>query len=137
MLVSPETPTQAVARQTVRIHLRKTPTVADRVRIERDESRYPCKWTWPQFRCRVGTVVEVNRDRKRPHLTDWGVSFPNVTRRTDGRGANTGVVTKFKAHEIVRVAPESHAAGVDGIAGGCLPDTAPQRAAGCPGADRP
>jgi ribosomal protein L21E len=42
--------------------------LGDRVRIERDEIRYPSKGTWPQFRGRTGTVVEVNAD-------EYGVVF--------------------------------------------------------------
>lgn len=47
--------------------------VGDRVRIERDETRHPSRGTWPWFRGKTGTVVEINRDRKRPHLTEYGV----------------------------------------------------------------
>src|SRR5437588_800 len=49
------------------------PAVGDRVRIERDERRHPSKGTWPQFRGRRGTVVEVTVDRKHPHPTEFGV----------------------------------------------------------------
>jgi hypothetical protein len=91
----------------------KNPTVGDRVRIERDESRYPSKGTWPQFRGRTGTIVEINVDRKRPHLTEYGVVFGKVSARTDGRGAfnHQDIVTWFKDYEMVRVAPERHADG--------------------------
>jgi hypothetical protein len=91
----------------------KNPTVGDRVRIERDETRYPSKGTWPQFRGRVGTVVEVNADRKCPHLTEYGVVFGKVSARSDGRGAfnHQDIVTWFKDYEMVRVAPERHADG--------------------------
>jgi hypothetical protein len=93
---------------------RNTPGVGDRVRLERDEANYPSRGSWPQFRGRTGTVVEINRDRKHPERTEWGVAFGTVTRRTDGRGAfnNTGVVTWFKSYELVlvgREAAESHA----------------------------
>ncbi len=57
--------------------------VGDRVRIERDETRYPSKGTWPRFRGRVGTVVEINADRQRPHLTEYGVAFGKVWPRPD------------------------------------------------------
>lgn len=82
----------------------QAPRVGDRVRIERDETVYPSKGTWPQFRGRVGTVVEINRDRKRPHLTEWGVVFGKVTARTDGRGAFSWSghepITWFKVYEL-------------------------------------
>jgi hypothetical protein len=78
--------------------------VGDRVRIERDETLYPSKGTWPQFRGRVGTMIEINLDKKRPHLTEYGVVFGNVIPRTDGRGtfvrSGDEPVTWFKAYEI-------------------------------------
>jgi len=63
------------------------PRVADRVRIERDETGHPCKGTWPQFRGRTGTVVEINHDRKRPHLTEWAAVLASgpTERRTNHR----------------------------------------------------
>ena len=54
--------------------------IGDRVVIERDETRYRSKGTWPQFRGRTGTVVQIN-------LGEYGVAFGKVTPRTDGRGA--------------------------------------------------
>ena len=59
-------------------------TVGDRVRIERDETLYPSKGAWPQFLGRTGTIIEVNVDRKRPRLTEFGVSFGKVTKALDG-----------------------------------------------------
>jgi ribosomal protein L21E len=41
----------------------RIPHVGDRVRVERDEQRYPSRGTWPQYRGRAGTVVSVNRAR--------------------------------------------------------------------------
>jgi len=38
----------------------RPPRVGDRVRIERDETRYPPRGTWPRFRGRRGTVVATN-----------------------------------------------------------------------------
>jgi hypothetical protein len=46
--------------------------VGDRVRIERDEVRYPSQGTWPQFRGKTGTIVEIN-------LGEYGVCFGKVT----------------------------------------------------------
>ena len=81
------------------------------VRIERDETRYPSKGTWPQFRGRAGTVVEVNEDRKRPHLTEHGVVFGKVWPRADRPGVYrwSEPVTWFKAHEMRGLATERHA----------------------------
>jgi hypothetical protein len=47
-------------------------TVGTKVRIERDETLYPSKGTWPQFRGKTGTVVEIN-------LGEYGVQFGNAT----------------------------------------------------------
>jgi hypothetical protein len=103
--------------------------VGDRVRIERDETLYPSKGTWPQFRGRIGTMVEINEEKKRPHLTEFGVVFGIVKRRTDGRGAfvRSGAepVTWFKAYEIRPAGRPAvrHAGGVvtapaiDGVVG--------------------
>ena len=64
--------------------------VGDRVRIARDETRYPPRGTWPQFRGRTGTIIEVNTDRNRPHLTEYGVTFAKVTPRAmAGEGSTT------------------------------------------------
>lgn len=77
----------------------------DRIRVVRDETRYPSRGTWPQFRGRTGTVVEINRDRHRPHLTEFGVVFGAVHPRSDGRGAFTWSgnepITWFKGYELV------------------------------------
>jgi len=67
-----------------------TPRKGDRVRIERDETLYPSKGVWPQYKGRIGTVVTVNRARtikvrdgsgtKTVKITaEYGVSF---TKRT-------------------------------------------------------
>ena len=85
-----------------------TPRVGDRVRIERDETRRPCTGTWPQFRGRAGTVVEINHDRKRAHLTQSGVVFGATRRRPDGSLTGNGV-TWFKRWEMRALAAESHA----------------------------
>jgi hypothetical protein len=85
--------------------------VGDRVRIERDETRYPSKGTWPQFRGRTGTIIEVNRDRKRPHLTEYGVALGTVSARIDRPGTfnwDSASVAWFKDYEICRVASERH-----------------------------
>lgn len=74
--------------------------VGDRVRIDRDEVLYPSRGTWPQFRGRTGTVVEVNADRKRPHLTEYGVVFGEVWPRVNGGLSWNGPVTWFKLREL-------------------------------------
>ncbi len=66
--------------------------VGDRVRIARDEDRFPSKGTWPPFRGKTGTVVEINEDRQRPHLTEYGVSFGKVTEAPGSRRLVTGSV---------------------------------------------
>jgi hypothetical protein len=90
-----------------------SPGVGDRVRIQRDETRYPSKGTWPQFRGRIGTVVEINRDRKRPHLTEYGVVFGKVRNpNKDGSIAMGSHTTWFKLYElrpVVGVAAQSAA----------------------------
>jgi hypothetical protein len=83
--------------------------VGDRVRIERDETCYPSKGTWPQFRGLIGTMVEINADKKRPQLTEYGVVFGrqlDMSRKT----WNGGEVTWFKAYEMIPLAPVRHAA---------------------------
>ncbi len=67
----------------------------DRVRIQRDESLYPSKGTWSHFRGRIGTVVEINKDRERSHRTEYGVVFSKVSARADrvGRFNHGSVVT--------------------------------------------
>jgi hypothetical protein len=79
--------------------------VGDRARIERDETRYRSKGTWPQFRGRTGTVVQTS-------LGEYGVVFGKATPRTDGRGAFQfeGTVTWFQPHELrpCGKAPESN-----------------------------
>lgn len=80
------------------------PAVGSRVRIERDEIRHPARGTWPMFRGKTGTVVEINRDRKRPHLTEYGVVFGKVKERPNRPGtfawSGDESQTWFKAHEI-------------------------------------
>lgn len=84
-----------------------TPRAGDRVRIERDETRWPSKGTWPRYRGRVGTVVEIN-------LGEYGVTFGKATPRTDGRGTfsyKSNDVAWFQRHEIVRATAERNAEG--------------------------
>jgi hypothetical protein len=80
------------------------PRVGDRVRCERDETRYPPRSTWPRFRGRAGTIVEINVDRRRPRRTEYGIVFGKVTPRTDGRGrfrwSGTEPITWFQQYEL-------------------------------------
>ncbi|MBS1692269.1 MAG: hypothetical protein JST91_08610 [Actinobacteria bacterium] len=82
--------------------------VGTRVHIEREETRYPSRGTWPQFRGRTGTVVEINEDRKRPHLTEYGVIFGKVRHRADRPGSVSAAsgqetTTWFKSYELTPV----------------------------------
>ncbi len=85
--------------------------VGDKVRIERDEIRRPSGGTWSQFRGRIGTVVEISRDRNYPHLTEFGIVFNNPRLRVDRPGLydSSGPVTWFKIYEIVAVGSERDA----------------------------
>ncbi|MCB0942705.1 MAG: hypothetical protein KDB72_20980 [Mycobacterium sp.] len=73
--------------------------VGDRVRIERDETRYPSKGTWPSYRGKAGTVVTINADAVRPHLTEYGIAFGTIRARADG-SLYGGMVTWFRRHEL-------------------------------------
>ena len=70
----------------------------------------PCihQGAWPQFLGRTGTIIEVNLDRKRPRLTEFGVSFGEVTKALDGhrREFNWDAVDVawFKAYEMAPLA---------------------------------
>ncbi len=84
--------------------------VGDRVRIERDETRWPSKGTWPQFRGKTGVIVQVNVDRRRPHLTEYGVALGWVAPRSDGRTQfswDPKSLAWFKVHEMYRLAPQT------------------------------
>jgi hypothetical protein len=66
---------------------RRLPRVGDRIRIERDETAYPSRGTWPGWRGRTGTVAVINRDRQRPLATEYGVVFGATRQRADRDGA--------------------------------------------------
>lgn len=53
-------------------------TRGTRVRIQRDETRYPSKGTWPQFRGRTGTIVDINPVGPGPN--EYGVTFSKSPR---------------------------------------------------------
>jgi hypothetical protein len=69
------------------------PKVGRKVRIERDEKLYPSKGTWPKYRGLTGTVVGINVDTERPHLTEYGVGF----------GKSRRAEAWFKAYELAPV----------------------------------
>jgi len=73
--------------------VRRGVNVGDQVRVERAETRYPSKGTWPRFRGRTGTVVEINRDRKRPHLIEYGVVFGKVRNPNENGSIAMGAKT--------------------------------------------
>jgi len=70
-------------------------TVGDAVVIERDETRYPPKGTWPRFRGRVVTVVEIN-------LGEYGVALGKTLPASGRRGGSMkgGSVTWFQPYEL-------------------------------------
>ena len=72
----------------------------DRVRIERDETKYPPRGTWPEYRGRIGTVVEINPDTKRPDRTEYAIVFKSVIQ--DGKRIHWGneASTWFLGHEL-------------------------------------
>jgi hypothetical protein len=70
--------------------------IGDRIRIERDETIYPSRGTWPQFRGRIGTVVSFNRG-------EAGVCFEKVRTRTRANGrvtATSDMTVWFQPHEV-------------------------------------
>jgi hypothetical protein len=93
--------------------------VGDRVRIERDEKLYPSKGTWPQFRGKTGTIVEIN-------LGEYGVVIGGVRPRTDGRGRFrwSGPVTWFRDYELRTTgkASGSDSDGLSDLSQGQVPD---------------
>jgi hypothetical protein len=83
-------------------------TIGDRVRIERDATRYPSKGTWPQYRGKIGTITEINADRDRPHLTEYGVIFGNP------KTLHRSGVTWFKYYELATVCTRAAQINSDG-----------------------
>jgi hypothetical protein len=62
--------------------------VGMRVKIERDEKKFPPRGTWRWFRGRTGTLLEINKSGKGPW--EYGVSF----------GDAAHVEAWFKRHEV-------------------------------------
>lgn len=73
-------------------------TRGTKVRIERDENRYPARGTWPQFRGRTGTIVDINTTNNSP--TEYGISFTK----------NSRAEYWFKAHELTPLQAANDAA---------------------------
>lgn len=95
--------------------------IGERVRIERDETRYPSKGTWPRFRGRTGVVVEFN-------LGEVGVCFTKVTPRSDGRGKfryDTTSVAWFQPYEVAHAgrAPQPGSAAATAVPGVTGPES--------------
>jgi hypothetical protein len=86
-----------------------TPRVGDRVRVKRDETRYPTRGSWPRFRGRTGTVIEINPDRRRSHLTEYAVAFGKVSARTNNGSLKASGIAWFKVYEIAALAYQRHA----------------------------
>jgi hypothetical protein len=84
--------------------------VGTRIRVERDESKYPSRGTWGQFRGKLGTVVEVN-------LGEYGVSFGKVTPRKSRPGSfdwNSADVAWFQPYELSAVSRRGSVAPLSG-----------------------
>jgi hypothetical protein len=79
--------------------------VGDAVRVERDETLYPSRGTWPRYRNRPGFVVMVNREGGPSGEPEYGVIL-TTTRppwRQDAPGQlsyDSGLVNWFRPHEL-------------------------------------
>jgi hypothetical protein len=65
------------------------------VRVERDETKYPSRGSWPRYRGRVGTIVQLNR-----RDGEIGVAFSKPRRRADG-SLLADAISWFLPHELV------------------------------------
>jgi len=73
------------------------PKVGNKVRLERDETKYPVRGSWARNRGKTATVVEINRAGKGP--TEYAVAFGRLTPDEDGRYHTTDK-TWFRAWEL-------------------------------------
>jgi hypothetical protein len=77
--------------------------IGDKVKIERDEKLYPSKGTWPRFRGKTGTIVEISQG-------EYGVCFSKVTQAPAHHNRVLDWIAKdvawFLPHEIVPVASQ-------------------------------
>lgn len=90
--------------------------IGTQIRVERDEALYPSKGTWPRFRGRVGTIVEINRDRKHPHLTEYGVTFGKMRKPDRFGSVSAGAATVwFKLRELTEIAEAAPQRPVEGF----------------------
>jgi hypothetical protein len=55
-------------------------TPGTKVRIGRDETKHPSRGSWPRFRDKTGTIVEVNRAGR--GATEYGIGF-GKSKRSD------------------------------------------------------
>lgn len=89
--------------------------VGDRVRIERDETRWPSQGSWPQYRGRVGTIVKIN-----PGVGEYGVVFGPKRRASlltpSGKPQGYHRVSWFLSHELVALEAASRKTGGAGDA---------------------
>jgi hypothetical protein len=86
--------------------------VGDLVRIERDETRYPSKGTWPRFRGKTGTIVEINVD-------EYGVCFGKVIPRKSRPGSfdwDSADVAWFQPYELSVISRAASVAVFSGTA---------------------
>lgn len=67
--------------------------IGTKVRIERDETLYPSKGTWPKYRGKRGTVVENN-------IGEIGVVFGETWRDSRNRIRHDEGITWFQPYEI-------------------------------------
>jgi hypothetical protein len=74
--------------------------VGDRVRIERDETRWPPRGSWHRYRGKTGTVVQINQS-----AGEYGVVFGSERRASaltpSGKPQGHHGVSWFLPHEIV------------------------------------
>jgi hypothetical protein len=73
--------------------------VGDRVRIGRDETRWPSQGSWPRYRGKVGTIVQIN-----PRAGEYGVVLGTERRASaltpSGRPQGHHGVSWFLPHEL-------------------------------------
>jgi hypothetical protein len=75
------------------------PAVGARVRISRDEAVYPSRGTWPEFRGKVGTIVEINQG-------EYGVVFGKVRQPRANGSIAMAEATWFQPHEVHALASQ-------------------------------
>jgi hypothetical protein len=71
------------------------------VRVERDETRYPSRGTWPRYRGRVGTVIRINTADRKIGVTFEAVDPARVADPAQRRGIVN--LSWFGPHELVHL----------------------------------